>query len=396
MHATRILRTGSGLLSKPPKLLLPQPTMSTTVYHALQGWWALLSDQSSRDAYERAVQTSVIKDSVLSNASLGSVITYSLFHNLQNPLFRKYGFDAKLFVDTVGPALVNFHDTLGCLRNELPDIVKQEEEEKKKKEGDRDSQKAEEASSLDEGNNTSTLNVLGIEPTLGVNRWRDQANRDGDGLAGRLSKMTDDFCMEALYFRSKLEILTRAALVETSPDDYVPGSCKVNDVALLNARAMRLDKEGHEAVNEFSEFEASEEEESKETDNSNVVAQIDVLYEVTHEFVRELPASVDIMASMASVPTTRSETKASSSGTANEESTSTENNVEEQTQKEETPKEKTTETISYTNLAVAVFEGWLHRKSDGKSNDLRWKISALGDAYMFPHHQATVSHKPAP
>jgi hypothetical protein len=264
MRASIILRSsgsGKSLLPGTPKLLLPPPTFLQNASAALHGAWSHVVDQSARDAYEEAVDNQVIKDDVLESATGGAAITFTLFHNLQNPLLKEHKFDAKEFVIAVGPALENFHDTLSCLRNQLPDsrdkIDEQLEETLKQSD-------EELLASLSQDNIVTSL--------LGVNHWSQQAEEDSDSLAGRLSKMTTDACLDAFYYTSKLDVQNRATLdgASSGPNKYVPGSCKVNEVALLNARAMVLDdarEEGKEDFGEHPEFQASEENYWKKQDS---------------------------------------------------------------------------------------------------------------------------------
>jgi hypothetical protein len=296
-------------------MILPPPSFFEISSSALQGVWSVVSDQSSRDLYESAITSHVIKDEVLSNASNGSVLIYSLFHNLyQDELFKDYKFDATEFVRAVGPALENFHDIIGRLQNDL--AVKPNHSS-----ADDQLQKQQEQQHKD----LSNFNFA--EAFLGENEWREKALKDPESLEACLSKMTTDACLDVSYYTSKI-----AVSFATASTSYM--SCSVNEVALLSARAMVIhdDSDNNKTVGEFEEFRATEEL-GKEL---NVGAQIDVLYEIT------------------STLKTFSD--------------------------EENPKKE--ETITTTNLAVAIFEGWL---SGGPEKQLRWKIAALREASEFPH-----------
>lgn len=311
MHSTRRLLSPLSGLSSSSKLLLPPPTFTEIISSAAAGAWQHLVDQPSRDAYEKAIEEGVIKDTVLHNATNGSVLTYSLFHNLQNPLFSEYKFNSKEFVDAVAPALENFHDVLGKLRNQLPATLKEMDEDKK------------EPASQEEIMAQLSSNSL-AEALLGKNHWRDQAKADPDSLAGVLSRMTTEVCLDALYYTSKLDILT------ATQGNFLYKSCTVNEVALLSARAAVLRDDENPLDHE--EFRATEELYRKQP----VGAQLDVLFEVTHEFEPDVDAQA-----------------------AGEK-----------------------ETLTVTNLAVAVFEGWLY---GGPERDLRWRVALIREAFEFPH-----------
>ena len=374
MHSTKILRVQKNPLSGAPQLLLPPPNFWESAGAALQGAWSHIVDQSARDSYERLVEKNVIKDTVLQNATTGATLTFALFHNLKNPLFDKYKFDAAEFMQAVSPALENFHDTLGCLKNDLPTNLEQDKLK------------------LEESLEKSDEELLGMKEDLttsllGENRWQQQANEDENSPAGILSKMTTDICFDAFYYTCKLDILGRDALEKTTdlghsniPNIYIPGSCRVNEVALLGARALEMNlSEDKEVDEEHPEFRASEDVSFQQ--NLDVAAQLDVLYEVSHTY--RLNADL------------KSESQPEDLSEENDRDDSSSPLIDDGSHEnvKDTDGNPSVETMVYTNLAVAVFEGWLHRTSSGKSS-LRWKIAMIRDAYEFPHHQPTVITNP--
>ena len=304
-------------------------------------------DQSARDAYEKAVEKKVIKDGVLENASHGAVITYSLFHNLQNPLFSKHDFKAEEFVHEVGNALEIFSDTLNRLRSEMLQNIIQERREFQ-----------EELKGLEKESESLSLDEL-IKRILGGSRgWHKDAEENEDSLPGRLAKMVTDTCLGTLYFNSKVDGLRHGNPL--SDFVYVPGSTKVNDVALLNVRAMVMDQEEKDDNVEYPEFRASEISEKE----LGVAAQVDVLFEMSQKLSRKTkePHVLEEIATTASIEASKNA---------------------------KTDDDDSQEVITYTNLGVAVFEGWLYnpKSTDGP----RWKVSVLRQAFEFPHHQATIT-----
>jgi hypothetical protein len=333
-------------------LLLPPQTFWPSVYAAYQGAWTLMTEDSAKLEYHEAIKNQIIKEKVLQNSTIGSVITFCLFHNLQNPLFQKHKWDAQEFVVSVGPALQNFHDTLGLLRNQLPDHILQETHEQEEKE------KAAKVGAEAEGS-TSEEDVLSelsnvTEALLGTNYWRQQAEEDPDSPAGQLARMTSEVCLDAFYYTSKLDTISQS--FETVK--YVPGSCDIQQVALLNARALEIYPEDKGEVTELSDGEMP--------DDPAIAAQMDVLYEVTHTYKQTIGG-----------PTTL-ETASDEEGTGTITPAGKKDDEEEKT-----------ETVSYTNLVVAVLEGWLHK---GPEKELRWKVALLRDALEFPHHPPSVKH----
>jgi hypothetical protein len=354
MHATRIVRSPSssffgGLLKGQPKLLLPPQTFWPSLYTAYQGAWTLMTEDSAQVEFNKAIKNDVIKAKVLKNATFGSSITFSLFHNLQDPLFQKHKWDAQEFIAAVGPALENFHDNIGLLRNELPDHMLRETREWEEKEKAASS----EASSSEEGEEKDVVSELSdiTEALLGNNHWRQQAEKDPDSPAGQLARMTTEVGLDAFYYTSKLDTNIQAS----KKVKYVPGSCDIHQVALLNARALEI---WPEYTGEFTEFAASE-----MPDDPPIAAQMDVLYEVTQTYKRAIASSTTL------------------------EATSDEDDTVTTTPKDDATEVEKMETVSYTILIVAVLEGWLHK---GPEKALRWKVALLRDASEFPDHKPSV------
>lgn len=263
MHATRRLCSSnlSSFVGR-PKLLLPQPTFWESARSALRGAWAHMVDPTSREAYQEAVKNHIIKDDVLEKALQGPIITFSLFQNLiRSPLFSQHAFDAKEFVQTVGPALENFQYTLGLLSNQ---IDKEDVDEAIKNIDEKMKETDEEILASLHGNN---------EALLGGNDWKRQAEQDPDSLAGILSRMTHKPYFEDLYYANKL------GLLDADPQrKWLFKNCTVNGTALVGARAEYvLDNNNGEP---HEEFQASEELDKK----LPVAAQMDVLFEVTHVY----------------------------------------------------------------------------------------------------------------
>jgi hypothetical protein len=336
-------------------LLLPTQTFWPSVFAAYQGAWTLMTEDSAKLAYDKAIKDQIIKENVLQNSTIGSMITFSLFHNLQNPLFQKHKWDAQEFVAAVGPALENFHDTLGLLRNQLPDYILLETREMEEKIKAAEAEAEASTSSSEEGEEKDVLSESNLtEALLGTNYWRQEAEEDPDSPAGQLARMTTEVCLDAFYYTSKLDTIGQSFQTVK----YVPGSCDIHQVALLNARALEIYPENK---GEFAESTASE-----IPEDPPIAAQMDVLYEVTHTYKQTIGSPAILEAASA------------------EEATGTTTPAE---KKDDEKGEEKTETVSYTNLVVAVLEGWLHK---GPEKELRWKVAMLRDALEFPHHPPSV------
>jgi hypothetical protein len=362
MYATKIARSASssffgGLLKNQPKLLLPAQTFWPSLYVAYQGAWTLMTEDSARKEFNKAIKNQIIKDKVLQNATFGSTITFSLFHNLQDPLFQKHKFDAQEFVAAVGPALENFHENIGLLRNQLPDHILREtsEREEKEKAASAKAESPEEGEEKDDLPESSNL----TEALLGTNYWRQQAKEEPDSPAGQLARMTSEVGLDTFYYTSKLDTIGHTSTGKKV--EYVPESCSIHQVALLNARALEIWPE-YPTTGEYTEFAASD-----MPEDPPIAAQMDVLYEVTQTYKRAIENSDNL------------EAVDDEKGT----DTATPSVGKEDAEKEE----EKMETVSFTILIVAVLEGWLHK---GPEKALRWKVAFLRDASEFPNHQPLV------
>mgnify|MGYP000697299236 CR=1 FL=1 len=201
--------------------------------------WSLIWSEDSRQKFLDIAQGSVINADVLKQARFGNMLTMALFHDLQDPLFRKYSFDASNFLTGVQPALTNFHDTLGQLQNEFPCAASREERT------ERLLQRMHQivASSMHEKVNGSRESNQD-EMSLPDNQWTKQVNNDPNSLAAKLNNMVTPKMFGALFLTTE----TAAML-----SNYKEGSTKVLSVALLSARAMtlELDDDGDRVDAEF-------------------------------------------------------------------------------------------------------------------------------------------------
>lgn len=368
MFATRRVCRSSGAVGT----LLPRRTFLGLLVSAGQGAWTLASDETSRETYERLVKTGVIKDAVLSNAPHGAILTYALFHDLQNPLWSEHQFDAAELVTACQPALENFHVALGQLRNSLAE--EEGEGVKKKENGVAEGAEPVEVpphkpavADVDRKNDdtaplpipaaaaaaTAVTGTNPIDVLFGTNVWREQATSNPNSLAGVVSRMTTDACLDALYYTSKLNVVAGVQGHLRFCDSAV------NEVALLAARAEEVDDDEDAPYNEF-----------QATDDLDrdfpVAAQVDVLFEVTHTFQEKSPSGNNDTSEDDPSTTASDDAKPASATLA----------------------APTTKELSVTSLAVAVFEGWLHGGPKHRDRQLRWKLATIREAHEFPQSAA--------
>eukprot|EP00980_Cylindrotheca_fusiformis_P029797 scaffold23867_cov259-Cylindrotheca_fusiformis.AAC.1 len=193
--------------------------------------------------------------------------------------------------------------------------------------------------------------------------WTKEAKENPDSMAGQLSNMLT----KELFDHYQLGAKTTFLLANPSRRlKFREGSCTVNNVALLSARAFRCveksknkeassDDEGTATTSSAYEIIEYESEEGGDQQKlaTGVAAQMEVLYDVTSQF--------DVFES------------SPSSLKGNERSVDSGNNDEVDVKDMET-----------TVVSVAVLEGFLN---GGPEGELRWRIALHRPAFEFPGMQ---------
>lgn len=195
--------------------LIPQRNLWDTIYSGTKGMISLLVSEESRQKFMDVVQGSTINADVLKQARFGSMLTIALFHDLQDPLFEKYSFNASDFLTGVKPALTNFHETIGKLQNEFPDVTSKEEQ----------TEKLLQRMLL----HTTTNEIKDVKTP-----WSEQAEKDPESPAAQLTAMVSPSLFNALFLATETEAMMAK---------HKEASTQVSYVALLSARAMVMDEE---------------------------------------------------------------------------------------------------------------------------------------------------------
>ena len=336
--------------------IIPQRTMTQMFFSAINGGFSLLSERG-RTGFLDSLEKGIIQEGVLSQATAGPMMMLSLFHELQNPLFEKHRFDPRQFLDGLGPALENFHNVSSALENELHKInskalsSSKPETDEQKSEDIEDADQEVEAGGMTKEDKDQLLLALKVmaksedahakqkkaaEAILDY-EWMSEAKSNPDSLAGQLSRMVT----KELFQINQLSSKTAFLLQNQSRNIFFrEGSCRVNNVALLSARACLFrEKDSEEGAKEYEAIDESLENDFDESE-AQVAAQLEVLYDVTQEFVVKEPGNTSLSIS------------------DDEESTQT------------------------TVVSVATLEGWLHGGPD--DGELRWKLTSYRPPYEFP------------
>lgn len=359
--------------------------MTQMFFSAANGMFSLLSEKT-RVGFMDSLEKGIIQEGVLSQATAGPMMMLSLFNDLQNPLFKKLKYDPTEFLEGLAPALENFHNVSSSLENELHEINqralsngKTEADDEKSEQGDKTAQQTvDESGAVTKDQKESLLSALRImtennefdfkqkkvaEAILN-HEWMNEARNHPDSLAAQLSRMVTKELFQINQLSSKT-----AFLLQNQSRDIIfrEGSCRVNNVALLSARTCLFkEKEGSSSEDTSDGKEAATEYVAVDYDFENdfdesttaVAAQLEVLYDITQEFVIRKTSSSD------SKEIEELSDDSSSSSTLN--SSSSDN-------------EKSTQT---TIVSVATIEGWLHGGPD--DGQLRWKLASYRPPYEFP------------
>lgn len=332
------------------------------MFSACRGAMGLVN-MDNRTEFIDKLNKGTINEGVMSQATAGSMMILSLFHDLQNPLFKRYKFDANEFLQGIVPALERFHTVSAALENELIKI--KDEAHKNNNDKDNNNETQEDVRNNDSANPSSSpkppssflhddffkteISDRSIAAVL-KHDWMDIAKKEPESLAGQLSRMVTAELFHIHQTRAKASFL----LPGGSKIAFKEGACTVNNVALLSARAfMCVEKEVGDDLErwgsrsdwkyEIIDYEMEEEELKKK--RGGVAAQLEVLYDVTQSFVEVNPS----------------------------ESSSKDNEVQE---------------LDLTTVSVAVMEGWLFGGPDDK---LRWKLALHRPALEFPGVQVSMT-----
>jgi len=201
--------------------------------------------------------------------------------------------------------------------------------------------------------------------------WANEAEKDPDSLAAQLSRMVTKELFHTHEMNAKTAFLLQNHIRNIT---FLEGSCSVNNVALLSARAcLFLEKEDSSSADQPTDedgkqasgprYEAIDYEPDDEDSKfkTAVAAQVEVLYDVTQEFIVEKSSSTN-----------------ERDGKSEEESFADQSKDDSSSSSSQSPE---TESKQTTIVSVATFEGWL---KGGPDNELRWKLALHRPAFEFP------------
>ncbi|KAL3924031.1 MAG: hypothetical protein SGILL_001295 [Bacillariaceae sp.] len=371
------------------------------LFSAAQGAFALFGEPNRKEFID-ILESGTIQEKVVQQATFGPAMMLSLFQDLQNPLFKRTKFDPPNFLKDVAPAMENFHNVGGALENQLQVIMNGAGNEPTNSDEDATMQKknagkiAEDSSERDEmevevrGPENerdvvlSAMRIFGAEgqsqqaAAILDHEWSKEAEKDPDSEAGQLGRMVTEELFHMHEMNAKTAFLLQNHIKNIT---FQEGSCQVNNVALLSARAFAFE----EKESETSDGDSSDDvekgaegpqykmvdcdpEDEESYANASVAAQVEILYDVTQEFLVEKSA----MPSEASSPSSPEESTVKERESA-ESSTLTSDGA--------AASSSETESRKTTILSVATLEGWL---KGGPDKELRWKLALHRPAFEFP------------
>uniref|UniRef100_A0A7R9ZQV7 Uncharacterized protein n=1 Tax=Craspedostauros australis TaxID=1486917 RepID=A0A7R9ZQV7_9STRA len=369
----------------------------------------------------------------------------SLLHELNSPLFKKYDVDPKQFLEGVAPALENFHNTSGALENQLwrthqMNLVgatetkdnqsaaakadatvdgKDDSGEETKKET-KDANGIDAAKSQGEGgpekellefmtssdffSSKSKMSKNEAELVLNHN-WSNEAQSDPDSLAGQLSRMTTKQLFQLHELSAKTTFLLQN---HTGTYEFKEGSCNIDNVALLSARACREveHKDAIDEANSFKHFEPIDFsiDASDMKDDERVAAQFEVLYSLTQSFFKkkrpnELKMDINDATNLvrasngADAESEANEKKdekgstISSSSTSSSSSASPSSKSKSSSSGDDGDDSVEKSLLTTTSVSVVTIEGFLN---GGPEDEPGWRMVMTRPAHEFPDIRASM------
>jgi len=343
MLASRVLRAPAVT----PLQFLIQPRSTWDIFKTgVKSLYDLTTVTGERDVFNELVSKDVLRPQIFAQADMGVLRMLALYDDLKSPYFKKYDFQADEFLSGAKVALEQYHE----LQMELEDVVGEQEIERmtrSKKDGDDTTVLAKDgmvnqdllAQFIQEADKSETA----------VSVWKKEAEKDPESLASQLMGMVTPAHFDALEktarFRQAMNFAMNA-VIKNEPQE-------ISNVALMSARAMKMDVSG-----------SADDEPNKEIDDSKdetkIAAQVQVLYEIS---------------------TTITDSKLKPIGMAlttddvGKEKTSTSTTEE---------KDEATETSNTMDIVMlGTFEGWLVGDPDG-AESVRWRLAEVRPPTEFP------------
>lgn len=282
MRSSRALFHAATTASKTP--LFSNRSQFDILSSAFGATMSIFSSQADRDKFLNTVDKGIINPTIMANVDMGFSKSLALYHDLNNDLFQKNGFDIEEFLEGAEPAIERYHEVLRCLESETNAEILKElncNHEEYKKTGS-----SELIVNLEDGKGFNGLR----SSYKSVGDWKRKAQDDPESLYGQLQSMVSEPLMQMLN-----NDYVRAAIYKN--DDTPPifseiPSVEVKSIALLSARA-------REVFPDDDTTESDDEEEMVDDsllDEVNtkvpVAAEIAVIYEILKtqktEFIPEM------------------------------------------------------------------------------------------------------------
>eukprot|EP00978_Attheya_sp_CCMP212_P007396 scaffold17157_cov53-Attheya_sp.AAC.7 len=346
MLASRVLRAPAVT----PLQFLIQPRSTWDIFKTgVKSLYDLTTVTGERDVFNDLVNKDVLRPQIFAQADMGVLRMLALYDDLKSPYFKKYDFQADEFLSGAKLALEQYHE----LQMELEDVVGEQEIKRmthSKKEGDDTTVLVKEgmvnqdllAQFIQEADKTETAASI----------WKKEAEKDPKSLASQLMGMVTPTYFDALEktarFRQAMNFAMNA-VIKNEPQE-------ISNVALMSARAMKIDVSG-----------STDDESNKEIDDSKdetkIAAQVQVLYEISTTITeRKLKPIVGMALTTDDV----GKEKTSTTGSTTEE------------------KDEATETINTMDIVMlGTFEGWLAGDPDG-AESVRWRLAEVRPPTEFP------------
>ena len=292
MRSSRALFDAATTASKRP--LFSNRSQFDILSSAFGATMSIFSSQTDRDKFLNTVDKGIINPTIMANVDMGFSKSLALYHDLNNDLFQKNGFDIEEFLEGAEPAIERYHEVLRCLENETNAELLKElncNHEEYKKTGS-----SELIINLEDGKGFNGLR----SSYKSVGDWKRKAQDDPESLYGQLQSMVSEPLMQMLsndYVRAAIynnddmpPIFSEIRSVEVKSVSFLSNRKEANfnfsfstnileKIALLSARAREV----------FPDDDTTESDDEEMVDDSlldeintkvPVAAEIAVIYEI--------------------------------------------------------------------------------------------------------------------
>mmetsp|Transcript_21285 Transcript_21285/g.24282 ORF Transcript_21285/g.24282 Transcript_21285/m.24282 type:complete len:427 (+) Transcript_21285:55-1335(+) len=225
------------------KTILPPRTRLEVAGKAILGAYHWCFGDEYRKLFMKKSKNGIINNNNAffqngNNFLMAYSLSFGLYHELQDPLLKTYGFNAKEFMEGVKPALERFHDVEKNIDNRLFEILNEDcfNEKKEGKEavdGDFMDQKVDEESTEENSEKVFSDNDNSVENSGSIEEVACNNNKEDFSKSGRKEGIKQKLAVTSLSAKDREELReiaeSEAALMENDNDSIKEKIIKLLD-----------------------------------------------------------------------------------------------------------------------------------------------------------------------